>query len=300
MVRKRIRFGAMAICLAAIFCGGRPALAGPAPQSGAPADQARLTALTERFLRELYAWGPDVMIKVGAPGPSKSDLFYLLPIEVTLNGQTEMGEVYVSKDGKTLLQGEVFDTSADPFVTNRGKLHIEGNPSLGPADAPVTLVEFADFQCPHCRELYESLKTLEMKYPQLRVVYKDFPLNSIHPWADTAAVGARCAFIQSPDAFWKVHDLIFDNQDVISSENVWDKLSAFAGQSGLNVDAFKACLSSPDAQKAVDANRADGVALGINSTPTAYVNGRPVIGGNPATIAQDIDYELAQKKPAGN
>ena len=85
---------------------------------------------------------------------------------------------------------------------------------------------------------------------------------------------------------------------MISSENVWDKLTGFAGQSGLNVDAFKACLSSPDAQKAVDANRADGVALGINSTPTAYVNGRPIIGGNPATITQDIDFELAQKKPA--
>ena len=138
MVRKRIRFGAMAIFLAAVFCSGRPAFAGPAPQSGAPVDQARLTALTERFLRELYAWGPDVVIKVGAPGPSKSDLFYLLPIEVTLNGQTEMGEVYVSKDGKTLLQGEVFDIAADPFATNRGKLHIEGNPSLGPADAPVS------------------------------------------------------------------------------------------------------------------------------------------------------------------
>ena len=202
MVRKRIRFGAMAIFLAGCFLQrAAVAFAGPAPQSGAPADQARLTALTERFLRRALCLGPGCGDQGRSAGAFQVGFFYLLPIEVTLNGQTEMGEVYVSKDGKTLLQGEVFDIAADPFATNRGKLHIEGNPSLGPADAPVTLVEFADFQCPHCRELYESLKAIEMKYPQVRVVYKDFPLNSIHPWADTAAVGRGARLSNRPTLF---------------------------------------------------------------------------------------------------
>jgi protein-disulfide isomerase len=297
MLSKRISFGTVVIFVMSALCGARVVSAGPAQSAGA--DQTRLSETTERFLRQLYAWGPDVTVKIESFGPSKVEGFYLVPIDITLNGQVEMGEVYISKDGKTMLQGEVFDTTADPFEANRAKIHLEDNPSRGPADAPVTLVEFADFQCPHCRELYEDLKMVEMHYPQVRVVYKDYPLNSIHPWADTAAVGARCAFMQSPDAFWKMHDLIFDNQDVISAETVWDKLTSFAGESGLNVDAFKACLTSPDAQKAVDANRADGVALGVNSTPTAYINGRPVIGGNSATIVQDIDFELAQKKPVG-
>jgi protein-disulfide isomerase len=299
-----LRFCAIALLIAAA-CGSvrsvaaqSSAPAGPAPQVSA--DQARVMESTERFLRQLYAWGPDIMVKIGTPGPSKVPGFYLMPVDITVNGQTDMGEVYVSKDGKTLLQGEVFDTTGDPFAENRSKIHLDNSPSKGPADAPVTLVEFADFQCPHCRELYEELKNIEMQYPQVRVVYKDYPLNSIHPWADTAAVGGRCAYVQSPDAFWKVHDLIFDNQDVISSENVWDKLVSFAAQSGLDQDAFKACLSSPDAQKAVDANHADGVALGVNSTPTVYVNGRPVVGGNTSIITRDIDYELAQKKAAGN
>jgi protein-disulfide isomerase len=302
MLRKAgIRFAALAL-LAVLGCV-TPLKAQSAPASAAapaPADQARLSALTEKFLRELYAWGPDVMVKIGTLGPSKVSDYYLVPIQIIANGQTEKGEVYLSRDGKTLLQGEVFDTAGDPYAENRSKIHLDNSPSRGPADAPVTLVEFADFQCPHCRELYENLKLIEMNYPQLRVVFKDYPLNSIHPWADTAAVGARCAFVQSPDAFWKVHDLIFDNQDVISSENIWDKLLSFATQSGLDADAFKVCLSSPDAQKAIDANHAEGVALGVNSTPTAYVNGRPVIGGNPAGITQDIDFELSKKKPAGN
>jgi protein-disulfide isomerase len=244
-------------------------------------------------VRDLFAWGPNVKVKLGPLGPSASADFYVVPIEVTLNNQTESGEVYVSKDGKTLLRGEIYQMSADPFAANRAKIHTDGSPSRGPANARVTLVEFSDFQCPHCRELYEALKTIETRYPQVRIVYKDFPINQIHPWAETAAIGARCAFEQSPAAFWKVHNSIFENQDLISAENVWEKIVGYASDAGLNADTFKACLASPDAQKAVAANRAEGVAVGVGSTPTVYINGRPLVGGDTSTLEQYIDYELA-------
>jgi len=185
--------------------------------------------------------------------------------------------------------------SADPYAANRGKVHVDGNPSEGPADARVTLVEFSDFECPHCRELHEVLKAIEVKYPQIRIVYKDFPLTNIHPWAQTAALGGRCAYQQSPAAFWKLNDSIFDNQDVLSPENVWDKLVEFATAAGLDADTFKTCLSSPDAQKAVDANHADGVALDVNSTPTVFLNGRPIVGGDVETLSRMIDFELGAK-----
>jgi protein-disulfide isomerase len=246
-------------------------------------------------VRRFFGWSSDVKVQLGPLGPSVSPDFYVVPIQVTLGEQVQTGEVFVSKDGKTLLRGEMYDMSADPFAANRAKAHLEGNPSKGPADAKVTLVEFSDFECPHCRELYEVLKTVEARYPQVRIVYKDFPLTSIHPWAQTAALGGRCAYDQSPEAFWKVHDAIFDNQDLLSTENVWDKLVEFATQAGLNADTFKACLSSPDAEKAVDANRADGVALDVGSTPTIYVNGRPLVGGDVETLDRFIDFELAAK-----
>lgn len=265
--------------------------ASPAP----PSNEAQLLKSAENFVRELYAWGPDVQVKTGPLKASAAAGFYAVPLQVTLGEQTQTGEVYLSKDGKTLLQGDVFDLAADPFAENRSKLHIEGNPAKGPADAGITLVEFADFECPHCKELFESLKAIESKYPQVRIVYKDFPLNTIHPWANTAAVGGRCAFEQSPEGFWKVHDMIFNGQDAISTDNVWDKLVSFAMDAGLNADTFKACLASPDAQKAVDGNRGDGVALGVNSTPTVYVNGRPVVGGSPVAIDRDIAFELAKQ-----
>jgi protein-disulfide isomerase len=296
MSRRNTLLGGLALLLVAMPAAGqtsKPATdPAPAAVSTSPEDAALLKS-TEAFVRKLFAWGPDIKVKLGPLTQSTAADFYLVPVEVTLNDQKENGEVYVSKDGKTLLRGEIFDMHADPFADNIGKIHLDGSPSKGPADASVTVVEFADFECPHCRELYEALPAIEAKYPQVRFVYKNFPLTQIHPWAETAAIGARCAYEQSPDAFWKVHDAIFENQDVISPENVWDKLVSFASQAGLNGDTFKACLSSSDAQKAVDAEHAEGVAAGVSSTPTAFVNGRPLAGGDPATLQQYIDFELA-------
>jgi protein-disulfide isomerase len=231
-------------------------------------------------------------------GPLKESgatAFYLVPIEVTLNGRTDNGEVYVSKDGKTLFRGDMFDMGADPYADARAKLHMEGNPMKGPADARVTLVEFGDLECPNCRQLEPVLAAIFEKY-KVRFVFKDFPLERVHPWAKSAALGARCAFIQSPDAFWKMHDTIFASQDSITPENIWERLTEYAGQAGLNTDAFKACMSSPEAAKAVESNQQDGLALNVNSTPTVFVNGRPVVGGDPNALQQMIEFELARAK----
>jgi protein-disulfide isomerase len=299
MYRKIVGLGALillgSLCIAQESkpAGDAPAAAAPAPMSP---EQARLSKSTEAFVRQLFGWGDSIKVTIGPFAPSAAPDFYTVPIEVVLNDQKETGEVFVSKDGKTLLRGEIFDMSVDPFAANRAKIHIDGSPTKGPADAPVTLVEFADFECPHCRELWEALQAVEPKYPQIRIVYKDYPLTQIHPWANTASLGARCAFEQSPAAFWKVHDEIFMNQDVISTENVWDKLVEFAGAAGLNTDTFKGCMSAPDTQKAIDESHAEGVALGVSSTPTVYINGRPLVGGDVATLSQLIDFELARQK----
>jgi len=293
MPSKVAILGALALLVAVISCGAQTAAA-PAPAVASP-EQARLLKSTEVFVRHFFGWGADVKVTLGPLGPSASADYFTVPVQIVLGGQTQTGEVFVSKDGKTLLRGEMYDMSVDPFADNRAKIHIEGSPSKGPANARVTLVEFADFECPHCRELYEELKAVEARYPQVRVVYKDYPLTTIHPWAQTAALGGRCAFEQSPAAFWKVHDMIFDNQDILSPENVWDKLVDFATQASLNADSFKACLSSADAAKAVEANRAEAIALNVTSTPTVYINGRPLVGGDVETLDRIIDFELAAK-----
>lgn len=291
--------------LVAGSCGAQTAKSSPAPAQPASSnaqptatvapptpEQAQLLKSTEAFIRNLFSWGTQFQVKLGPLSPSPAADFYTVPVNVTLNGQNDAGIFYISKDGKTFMRGDLYDMSADPFADNRSKIHIDNSPSLGPKDAPITVVEFSDFECPHCRELYRAMKIIGPKYPQIRVIFKDFPISQIHPWAETAAIGARCAFIQSPDAFWQVHDQIFESQDVISAENIWDKLQTFARQAGLDPDSLKACMASPEARQAVRANLAEGQSLAVNSTPTVFVSGRPVIGGDKTTLEQYLGYQI--------
>jgi protein-disulfide isomerase len=290
------RFLVALACAICILAGPELAQSAPASKTSASADdQDQLLKATEAFVRDLYAWGPDYQVKVGPLSQSPAPEFYKVPIQVTYNDQSDTGELYVSKDGKTVLRGDIFDLHGDPYAAVRAHLNIAGNPSIGPENAPITLVEFADFECPHCKEFSDNFPAIQQKYPQIRLVYKDFPLTDIHPWAQTAAIAARCAYMQSPAAFWKMHDTIFKNQDNITPDDAWDELNGFAKDEGLDAGAFKSCMASPEAAKAVDGNRADAIALGVSSTPTVYVNGRPVVGGDPAAVEQYIQFDLSQQ-----
>lgn len=279
------------IVAAAFLIVAAPSVAQSAPNSSAPPDQAQLLKSAEAFVRNLFTWGPEFQVKVGPLTPSPSPDFYTAPLEVTINGQSDKGTVYVSKDGMTFLRGEMFSMSEDPFADNRSKLKSEGAPTQGPANAKISVYIFSDFECPHCQLLHNMLKDIVPKYPQVLFVYKDFPLTQIHPWAETAAIGARCALQQSPAAYWTVSDAIFASQDLISATNIWDKLQDFASAANLEPAAFKSCMASPEAKEFVAASHQQGESLGVNGTPAVYVNGRPVTNLTPETIEQFLNFE---------
>jgi protein-disulfide isomerase len=258
--------------------------------------QSPMQKTVEAYLRNLYAFGPDTIVKISPPKDIGIEGLLEVDVEVKVGENAQTGQVYVTKDGKYMFRGELSDLSKDPMVETRAKLDMKDSPSMGPANAPVTLVEFSDFECPVCRALHDALRGMLPNYPQLRVVFKDFPLERIHPWARTAALAGRCAFQQNPAAFWKMYDFIYDGQELISAENAWSKMTDFASQSGLNAEAFKACMASPEAGAAVDASRANGILLEVGSTPTMFVTGRRIVGADPHTLEQYIKYELDQRK----
>jgi protein-disulfide isomerase len=273
-----------------------PATAAPAPATPPTELQKRI----ESYIREVYAFGKDFNVKVGVPQPTPITDLSAVSIDISYNGQSDSTVVYVSKDGKFMLMHTVLDDlSVDPFAAARKLIQLEGAPTKGPHDARVVLVEYADYECPVCRQLNTLLTTtLLPKYPQIRLVYKDFPLADIHPWSMTATEAAHCAFIQSPSAYWKFHDSIFDNQDLISPTIAFDKLLDLATQAGLNPDAMRACMADPKTTQVIQAEQAEGQALEIDSTPTVFINGRRMEGANEQSLEQFIDYELAKQPSA--
>jgi protein-disulfide isomerase len=292
---------ALTICLILAF-STVPQTRAQQAQPAAAATSTVATAPTQKtieaYLRHLYAFGPNVALVVGAPKPTQVDGLLETNIDLTIDGNKQIVKFYVSKDGKFLFQGELSDMTKDPLAQNLAQIQMKDAPSLGDSNATVTLVEYSDFECPVCRKLHDALREILPNYAgKVRVVFKDFPIEQLHPWARTAAIAGRCAYQQDPKAFWKLYDLIYDNQEIISAANAWTKMMDYAGQSGLDADPFKACMASPEAGAAVNASRANGQLLDVNSTPTVFVNGRRMVGADAHLLEQYINYELSQQKP---
>lgn len=165
----------------------------------------------------------------------------------------------------------------------------------GPEDAPVTIIEFSDFQCPYCLRVTPTIKDLLAKYPeQVRFFYRHLPLDN-HSRARSAAVASVCAGRQGE--FWDYHDVLFENQGALEDED----LRGYAEHIRLDLDLFDACLVSPEAAAWVDEDRAAADALGISGTPAFYVNGVPIKGAQPLSkFVRLVEDELAAqagKKP---
>jgi protein-disulfide isomerase len=277
--------------------GARAQVAKPANAAASAVAPSPTQKSIEAYLRHLYAFGPDVVLVVGPPKETAVEGLLETNIDLTMGGNKEAVKFYVSKDGKYLFRGEMSDLTKDPLAENRAQIQMKDAPSLGEPTAAVTLVEYSDFECPVCRSLHDVLRGMLPNYAgKVRVVFKDFPLEQLHPWARTAAIAGRCAYRQNPQAFWKMYDFIYDNQEIISAANAWTKMVDYAGQSGLEADAFKSCMASPEAGEAVNASRANGQKLDVNSTPTMFVNGRRLVGADAHLLEQYINYELAQQK----
>jgi len=250
----------------------------------------------EAFLRYYFALGPDIQINVGTPKELGTSGISEVPIEVKSPDGSDKIKMYLTKDGRYLLRGEISDLTADPLAENITKMRLDGAPVLGDPKAPITIVEFSDFECPVCRGLHDALHGMLPNYPQVKVIFKDFPIDQLHPWARTAALAGRCAYQQDPKSFWKLYDLIYDNQDVISAGNAYDKMFDYAGRAGLNMDAFKSCVTGSKAAAEVDDSLANGQLLDVRSTPTIFVNGRRLVGADPHTLQQYIDFEIDRLK----
>jgi protein-disulfide isomerase len=258
-----------------------------------PQPNAALQQKIETYLRNLYAWGPNFKLKFEPIKETPVPNLYEVKVQVSADGQGDTATFYVTKDGHFLIRAELEDITTDPALKVRKQITTTGYPSKGPADAKIALVEYADYECPSCRQLDTILRSLLPTQPQVRLIYKDFPLTQIHPWAMTAAEAARCAYHQDQTKFWAFHDLLYDNQSIITPENAYQKMQDYANQSSLDVNALKSCMADPQTKSEVNKSMTEGESLHITNTPTIFVNGRRLIGPDAATLQQFIQYDLS-------
>ena len=261
-------------------------------------------AAVGEYVKTIEMWPKDLELKIGDPKPSA----YLPGFQEFTVGAIYQGnevlqrQYYMSPDGQRFIQGNVFMLSKHPFQRNIDKLKTDLMPSFGTPGAPVTLVVFSDFQCPFCREEAKTIREqLPKEFPtEVRIYYKEFPLTSIHPWAMKSAVAGRCVFRANPEAFWDYHDWIFDKQADITAENVTSKILEWAGVKGLDTLALTRCMETSATEPEVRKNMAEGLSLGVDRTPTMFLNGRPLEGMQWEQLKARIAFELGYQKTAKN
>ncbi len=278
----------------------KPAAAKPA----VPAKSAFDKATFEPYVRHLFVLGPQVKVDLSDPKPSTELPGFEEVRMIASAGAASMEQKFlVSKDGKRVIQGRVFDIAQNPFKPELDKLKTQFQPSYGTPGAPVVLVMFTDFECPFCKDEAKMIRqNVPTSYPkEVRVYFKDFPLQQIHPWAKPAAIAGRCIFRQNAAAFWDYHDWIYDHQSEITAENFKSKVMDFAKGKDLDVLQLTRCMDNNETESEVEKEVAEGKSLGINQTPFMFINGRPVVGRQSwPELRQIIDYEIEYQKTARN
>ena len=236
--------------------------------------------------------------------PPRSPASTTSGVHLSYNQQHLDQSYFVSRDGQKIFKGNVFDLSKSPFQGNLDKIKTDKQPSYGAPDAPVSLVVFGDFECPYCKEEAGTLRqNIPATFPgKVRVYFMDFPLESIHPWSRVAAVAGRCIYKQSEDAFWKYHDWIYDHQTEVTPDNYNSKLMEWAPAAGLDAVQLGRCVDSKATGAEVDRTQAMGHDLGVDGTPTLYLNGRKLMdqyaqwGTLQQLIALEIDQQAKLKE----
>ena len=235
-------------------------------------------ATVEGFLKQMFGWNQELTWKIADIKPAEAQGFS----EVTAIFNTPQGQqvfrIFVTPDQKFAFTGDMVPFGADPFATARADLKAANGPSHGPADPAVTIVEFGDLECPACKAAQPNVTKLMEEEPKARLIFQNFPLETIHKWAMLGATYVDCVGRENNDALWKFISTVYEHQGEITPENADAKLKEYAKEAGANPDTVSACAAKPETEKRVRESMALGEKLGVTSTPTFFINGRKVVG----------------------
>ncbi len=275
-------------------------VAQPAANSAASAPATVLPSedTVNSFLFQTFGYDPTITWKVGDIRPSEVPGLAEVTIVITTAQGANPNRLLVSSDGKHAITGDILPFGAKPYEDVREKLAkgpLNG-PAKGPTNAPVTIVDFSDMQCPHCQKAAPIVESLLAQEPDVHFVFQNFPLP-IHNWAEKGAAYVDCVGRASNDAVWKFIDKTFEDQANITEANADEKLKAIATAAGVNGVGVAACAAKPETKSRVEASVALGKAVGVTGTPTLFINGRSVGATAPLdTLKKIVEFEASQEK----
>ncbi len=284
------------ILVLVLVCLGCSAQLAPVPSD--------LIQKIERQVRATYNVPAGVNISVGPPHPSDFANYDSVTITMEGEGKKQIYDFLLSKDGKTLVRMTKLDLTKDPYAEAMKKIDLNGRPTRGNKDAKVVVVNFDDFQCPFCSRMHQTLfpGLLKEYGDRVEFVYKDYPLAEIHPWATHAAVDANCLAAQNNDAYWEFADHVHANQREVNSEKgrdaqfaALDRLTLEEGQKhNLDQGKLQACVKAQN-EDAIKASMHEAEGVGVNATPTLFVNGQEMDGALPVSeVRAALDRALEQ------
>jgi protein-disulfide isomerase len=217
---------------------------------------------------------------------------------VVVNGGQQQQVAYVSKDGQYLVFGNIFQLGSNPQLTVEREINLHDQAGVGPANAPVTIVEFSDLECPMCARMHQFMVSqLIPKYGnKIHIVFKEFPLVQIHQWALTGAIADQCVYEMNPADVLRFRTLVFQDQSLLNATNARALLLDFGQRLGLDRLRLAACIDSKATLPRVEASMREGQRLGVNSTPTLFINGQMMVGLPPADqVFAVINHDLAAR-----
>jgi protein-disulfide isomerase len=251
-----------------------------------------------QHVREQFKIPEAVSLAAGPFHNSAFPNFLATTVTVDNGNKKQTTDFYITKDNRTLVLGNIFNLGVDLRREALRTIVTTNQPTQGPARAPVTIVEYADLECPMCGKLHAFLeKELIPKYgDQVRVIFKEFPLP-MHDWALPAAIANECVYQMKPEVFPTYRSLIFQNQSGTNIANVRDTLLGYADQVGVDRVRLAGCLDSKASLPRVEDGTREGKRLQIQSTPTCFINGRMLVGYTSAdAYYKAVDAALQEAK----
>jgi protein-disulfide isomerase len=282
--------------LAVLVLAGCCWLWGQARTSATPAlNTPAISQKIVQYIRERFNFPATIKLTTGPFRNSPYADFYVTTVTVDNGTEKKNQDFFVSKNGRYLIDGTIFTLGVDPKREVVQAISLHDVPSEGAANAPVTIVEFADLECPSCALFHQFLtKQLLPKYQgKVRLVFKEFPLITIHQWALTGAIANQCVYQINPQSYVPFRTLVYEHQTSLTAANARDALLQYGEQLGVDRLQLATCIDSKATLPRVERDAREGTQLGVNQTPTSFINGKILTGvASPDVVFKAIEEAL--------